>query len=287
MEPLCIFLLVVIALSAMSETSTEVDVILSSGLKDWDASQLFDQYNRYSIYSQMEIITASSILVYNIDEDGNLDTYKTLDLNITAEKYQTMVQQLGLKALPCLYCDATTDMGYCKNLSNRLDKMYSHQDEFISDTIQRALLYNWTGYIVDMEPDFLLNWTRLSLFIVDWALQLKIINRDLYVWIGGNTDYNESLFSSYNFTNDNIKLLSMDTYVMDYESFVEMASQEITTVSSVDRIGFGLLTSDFIPEEDMAKITTWTRKTGATALSIWSDKIPGEWYNSLHDYLNT
>jgi hypothetical protein len=47
---------------------------------------------------------------YEIDENGNVDTYKT-NSNVSAEEYQyKLKKELGLKSYPCFFCDTTIQM---------------------------------------------------------------------------------------------------------------------------------------------------------------------------------
>ncbi len=227
------------------------NVILSSGLQDWNRSQLLEQYNMYSMYSDMGIITSSSILVYNLDEKGNLDTYKTNDTSVTAEEYQLMIkQEIGLLALPCLFCDATT--GYCTNLNDRLEKLYKNQTYFVTITIEKIMSNHWDGFVVDFEPDSQINWEKLTTFLILWSQALAIINKPLYVWIGFRTLYDYRIYSA-----PNIKLLSMNTYVSTYGEFIDMATSSLTKLYNTTKIGFGLLTSENMPEKDMMKVVEW------------------------------
>jgi hypothetical protein len=169
------------------------DVILSSGLEYWNREQLLTQYNMFSIYSSMQIISASSILVYNIDIDGNLGTYSTNDMLVTAEDFQLLIkQQIGLLGITSIYCDATSN--YCTNLAASLDKMYKNQTNFIATVIARMVYNHWGGLILDFEPDTSLDWGRLTSFIILLSEAMQIINKPLYVWIGYSTPYDDRIY---------------------------------------------------------------------------------------------
>ena len=274
------------------------NVILSSGLENWNREQLIDQYNAFLTYTRMNIISASSILVYNLDKNGNLDTYNTSDSTITAEQYQIMIKNLDLKSYPCLFCDAT--IGNCANLSDRLENLYTHQQDFINSTLVRAKTYGWDGYTVDFEPDQSVDSAKLTAFIVDWANQLASINKTLYIWIGGTTYYDMSVL----FNTNNIKLITMNTYVNNYDDFINIASDPLIKISNSSRLGFGLLTSELkkinpnivytnvckvfnsMPQKDITNILKWSKLTNTDSVNIWASTIPPNWYKGLHIYLS-
>lgn len=256
------------------------DVILSSGLENWDATQLQKQYNNFATYKDLGIITASSILVYNLDIDGNLDTYNTTDPNMTAEEYQVSVGKLGLGKKPTIYCDSTINK--CSNLSKRLDRLYTHSQDFINTTLQKAQKYGYDGYIVDFEADDQVDWTKLTSFLLEWSSQLSLLNLSLYVWVGSGTPYENSLYTS-----KNIKVLTMDTYTSDFASFVEEASTFVTKKLNPANLGFGLLTSNVVPEKDMFKIVKWCEFVNVTTLSIWASTIDGLSFRPLHKFLTS
>lgn len=54
-------------------------IILSAGIGKFTHDQLLTQYNAFRSYKQLNIITASSILLYYIDENGYLADYQTND----------------------------------------------------------------------------------------------------------------------------------------------------------------------------------------------------------------
>src|SRR5579872_1040201 len=142
------------------------EIILSSGVTNWTTKQLTLQYNKYSAYANMGIVTASSILVYNLDNDGHLGTYATADQNMSAIEYQISLKKLGLKIYPCLFCD--TSIGVCNNLTKTMNKLYSHQQHFINDTITQALKFGWDGYTVDFETgDDKIDIEKFTDFILD------------------------------------------------------------------------------------------------------------------------
>jgi len=235
--------------------------------------------------------------------NGDLDTYNTSDPNMSAEQFQSVLQKnLSLKAYPCLYCDAT--IGNCADLDERLNNLFKHQQQFIDSTIQKIKIYNWDGYTVDFEPDDLVDSNRLTEFVIDWGCQLREIGRQLYVWIGGPTDYNMSVLPN----SECIKMITMDTYTANYNAFINIASETMISVPNTSRLGFGLLTSDskilldmymnsivdhqktpeFIMTDDvtMDMITSWVDIAKVDQLSIWASIIPPSWYRSLYNYMN-
>jgi hypothetical protein len=256
------------------------EVILSSGLQDWNHSQLVRQHNIYSTYAGLQILTTSSILVYNLDKKGNLDTYKTNDPNTTAEGFQLSMKQLGLKALPCLFCDATS--GFCPNLNERLENLYNNQANFINTTLDEISKYNWDGFTVDFEPDTNIDWGKLTTFLIAWSVALNNVNKPLYVWYGLGTSYDESIYTAVN-----IKILSMDTYVDSYDRFVAAASDTLIRMSNFTELGVGLLTSERLSEDDMLRVVKWCFVARVMTLSFWSDTIPGCAYEALYEFLHS
>ena len=265
------------------------EVILSSGLDGWDRDKLKKQFNAYAAYKNMNIITASSILVYEIDEYGNLDTYNTTEPHLQAEEYQQSLQGLGLKSYPCIYCDAT--IGNCQNLGDRLKLLFSHQQNFINTTIERAKKYNWDGYTIDLEPDQEVDPKQVTDFILDWANALEQSGMSLYVWVGGNVPYDDRLLD----TKNNIKLLTMSTYSSSYDEFIQSGADQLISMRNSSNLGFGMLTSLIpgsmcpiynIDDDTMKKITTWSRTTNTLGLSLWASTISPSWFNGLKFYLS-
>ena len=193
----------------------------------------------------------------------------------SAEDFQrSLKEDLSLKALPCLYCDAT--IGICGNLSFRLEKLYNQESFFISDSITRAKRYGWEGYSVDLEPDTLVDTQRLTSFILNWASNLSNQGLILSVWIGGPTQYQmDRLYNS-----NIVKLVTMDTYSDNYDNFITVAGQLYTTTRNIKNMGFGILTSGR-QYEDIISIMHWLKIIKAQTLSIWALPIPASWYESL------
>ena len=256
------------------------EVVLSSGLENWSRRQLDLQFNAFAQYKHMRVISASSILVYRLDEDGNLDTYKTNDSSVNAEDFQLSVRQkIGLKAYPCLFCDAT--VGFCSQLNTRLERMYQHKIGFFSNVTARVLMNGWNGFAVDFEPDEGINWARLSDFLVELSNVLRDLAQVvLYVWVGGRTLYTESVFSA-----PNIVVWSMNTYVDTYNHFVDVAAQDLALVDNTTRLGFGLLQSNDVPEWDMINVVSWMRVAKVPMLNLWASNISGFALKALETFL--
>jgi hypothetical protein len=234
----------------------------------------------------MKIITASSILAYNLDINGSLDTYLTNDSFWSAETYQLYIKEnLGLKSYPCLYCDAT--IGMCSNLSNRLENLYLNKTYFINDSIYRAKKFNYDGYFVDFEQDTTVNITKLTDFILLWNNELNKYKLSLTLWVDDGTPYDERIWNT-----STLKLISMDTYTNTYDSFINIAASLQTSTNDITRLGFGLLTNynyfgninDSINNTDMMKIVKWSILTKSNSLSLWASHISPQWYDSLQLY---
>lgn len=273
-----------------SKLNTTKRVILSSGLINWNVEQLTNQFNTFRAYRDMGLITDTSILVYTIDENGLVGTHQP-NASITSEEYQRAIkEELGLGAYPCFYCDTT--IGMCDefvSMTDRLNKLFTHVDRFINITIDNANKYSWDGYYVDIELRENTDTVKLTNFIVRWANALAKINKTLNVWIGG-TQYNDNVL----YENNNVLLTTMNTYNLDYKSFISVASQYHQSIKSINRMSYGLLTYDNLHnytniitnEEDMLNIINWSKIANPYALSLWASHIPSTWYKALYIYLN-
>lgn len=256
------------------------DIILSAGLGNFSQQRLSSQYETYKLYAEMELITTASILVYNINIDGSLGIYNQNDL-ITSEKFQYMIKDLGLKALPCLFCDST--IGACGDLSLRLENLFKHEQEFINETIYRAKKYGWEGYSVDFESYASYDIDKLTDFIINWQSALNDHGLILSVWIGA---------LQYNYTvlfNTKINLVTMATYNQNYEDFVYIASQ-LQSATNISNIGYGFLTKAAsgyyeISGNELMKIIKWLTNTSAEVISIWSSIMSTDWYDGLRLFM--
>lgn len=268
------------------------EVVLSTGLGGWTQQQLWSQYTSYKAYADIGIITTSSVLAYYIAENGSLAVYTTRSSMWPAEIYQaTLKNDLGLKALPCLYCDAT--IGNCADLASRLNNLYNNMTGFIDDTISRGKQYGWDGYSVDFEPDTPVEMEQVTNFILEWGKALQENEMYLSVWIGGNVPYN--LTQLYN--SSYVKLVTMDTYNLSYDEVINVVAPLQTSMYDVNNLGFGLLTNyqtnnkssrnryNQTEGPDMVGIVSWSLLTGAEPLSLWASHIPPEWYGALYTYV--
>jgi hypothetical protein len=261
--------------------------MISSGLGGWTHDQLWSQYTSFKAYKDMSLINTISILSYNLQENGTIGVYQTNDSYWNAETYQQFLKQkLGIKAIPCIYCDAT--IGMCPDLSSRLENLYLNSSGFINDTIYRANIYEWDGYIVDFEPDSTVNTTKLTDFIFDWSEQLETNGLSLTLWIGGNTPYDDRI---YNYSK--INLITMNTYSQSYEEFISVAAPLQTSVIDITKLGFGLLTNYYTKksfgnvtdDSDIMEIIKWSILAKSGSLSLWASHIPPDWYEALQLYL--
>jgi hypothetical protein len=261
--------------------------MISSGLGGWTHDQLWSQYTSFKAYKNMNLINTISILSYNLQENGTIGVYQTNDSYWNAESYQQFLKQkLGIKATPCIYCDAT--IGMCPDLSSRLENLYLNSSGFINDTIYRANIYGWDGYIVDFEPDSTVNTTKLTDFIFDWSEQLETNGLSLTLWIGGNTPYDDRIYNS-----SKINLITMNTYSQSYEEFISVAAPLQTSVIDITKLGFGLLTNYYTKksfgnvtdDSDIMEIIKWSILTKSGSLSLWASHIPPDWYEALQLYL--
>lgn len=262
-------------------TKNNNDVTLTSGLQDFDRVQLDHQYNLFSLYKNMHIIRSSSMLIYNIDTQGNLDTYKTNDSATSAEYFQSLLKNnLGLYAYPCLYCDATA--GFCSDLNMRLEKMYKNQTRFILDLVERTMVNGWHGLYFDFEPDGAIDWDKLTHFLIDISHVLNVVQLPVYVWVGHGTSYDHHLLLSAT----NIKLVSMDTYQQTYADFVVSAVDNVEQLTSnANKLVVGLLTSEPVSQEDMFEILKWCTVANITTINLYASTISGFAFEALQSFL--
>ena len=282
---------VVLAIFVWGINEVRGERILSSGLNNWTSEQLGQQYDMYQSYSKLGIIDGSSILVYYLDDWGNLATFQTADVMCTAEQFQEKVKkELRLKAYPCLYCDATIG-GPCANLPDKLEKLFGKQDAFIASSIEIAKKYGWDGYTVDFEPDGDVNSTALTDFMFNWAYHLNFNGLALHVWIGGPTQYEmDRMFKG----PSGMKLMTMNTYFAGTKSFFQvLASYPIQSINDFSRLGFGLLTYsnvmnkpwvkrsglDEVDETDQSIM--WVKSLNFTTFALWASSIPPAWWVAL------
>jgi len=262
-------------------------ILLSSGLYKWSDKQLDQQYNYFSVYKKLNLVTETSILTYVINTDGMVELIQT-NSSIDAEQYQYNISKnLNLPAYPCIFCDAS--IGFCSGFDDIINAVFKNQQRFIDDLIERSIKYNWSGYTIDFEPDRSINGSLTTNLMVQLAKNLEIYKKKLYIWINYGVDVIEPFNISHLMTIHNIVLLTMNTYNSDYNLFIETASSMIIHSKSLDRIGFGLLTYDrtqVISEDSMMKIVAWLKVVNISLLSLWASTIPPNWFLPLNNYMN-
>lgn len=273
--------------------STTKDVILSAGIGGYDENKLNDLYQNYKFYSEQKVITFASILTYYIDENGYMQSHNTSTKN-DAQSFQHFIKSnLGLKALPCIFCDET--IGACCNLEDRMNRVYERQDQFIEESINIGLKYGWDGYAVDFEIARTIDMDLLTNFVLKWSDALYKNNMILDIWIGGDTFYNMSALYDSNTT---FHLVTMNTYVSTYEIFVRNANIDLERINNATKLGYGLLTTKYnkyaykndvitISNDDMEQIVDWCIKNDAYALSVWATGIPSNWINALKRFIKS
>ena len=258
------------------------EIIMAAGVGNYSSEQLQQQYQTYKSYSNIGLITGSSILVYQLTTDGMLAEWETTDPGLTASLYQVKIKkELGLKAYPAIFCDAT--VGACTNLSDRLAMMIKNKDNFIADSIQQAKRYSWDGYLVDFEPDSPTDAGTLTKLMTEWAAALHPYNLTLGIWFDSNTPYILATLAQ----SPNINLISMDTYAAAYSSFIMIAGAKQTQIPTPN-LSFGLLTYSLgsdINESDIIAISQWLILTKTPSLVLWASTIPPTWYHGLHQFI--
>ena len=280
------------------------DVMISTGIGGYTHEQLWSQFLAIKTYKNIGIVTTLSVLAYEIQGNGTLRAYHTNDTIWTSETYQQYVgEKLGLKSIPCIYCDTT--IGTCPNLSEGLKMLYTNNTiatQFINDTLERALLYGYDGYIIDFEGTDSLNQTLLTEFLISWNYILNTNDMTLTIWIGGSSPYDLPLL----FNSGSINLITMDTYYQPYTQFILTAGQLQVSVIDSAHLGFGILTdynfpkqmrypeyvnlddnSNYISADDMINITNWCILTKTNTLSLWASHVPPDWYMALVNFVNT
>ena len=262
------------------------NILLSSGLYNWNDKQLDEQYNYFRNYKNLNLITQSSILAYVINIDGMIELIPT-NSSIDAEQYQYNISRnLNLYAYPCIFCDAT--IGFCNNFDDKINAVFKNQQRFIDDLINRSIKYNWSGYTIDFEPDRSIDGSKTTDLMVDLAKNLNKYNKKLYIWINYGVDAMIPFNISHLMNINNIILLAMNTYSCNYNSFIDIASTMIIHSKSIDRIGFGLLTYEkyqIISEDILVKIIIWLNITKISFLSLWASIIPPNWYVPLNNFM--
>jgi len=266
------------------------NVILFSGLENWNDDKLLIQYNLYKSYTQMKLITGSSILLYSIGIDGMIENYNTSNNSqINSHEFQMKLKtDLGLKTFPTFFCDAS--IGKCTSneypLSYRLNKLLENKNLFIKSTINEALKYNWDGYYLDFEPiEIIDNSENITDFIFEWNNELNKINKTLNIWTGGSSIFNEKRL----FNNSKIYLTTMSTYNSYYDGFINNANIYFSQVSNISKFSFGLLTYDSILENAndtiIQDICNWIKMTNVYSIALWASTIPPRWFRGLQYYL--
>jgi len=272
-------------------------IILSSGLYNWSSGQLNEQYNFFKVYKNLNIITASSILTYVINSDGNIDLIPTSNYsNIDAEQYQYKIStDLNLPAYPCIFCDAT--IGFCTNFDDISEKIFKNQIKFINDLIDRSIKYNWSGYVIDFESDRPIDNYKLTNLMIDLGNALYKYNKRLYIWI----EYSTYTYYPFNISrlidHNNIYLLTMNTYNSNYNMFIDLASSLMIHSKSFNRIGYGMITYDNMKMinsdlhqnsviSNIEDIIKWLKINKQTTLSLWASIIPPNWYIPLNNFLS-
>ncbi len=262
----------VIIISWLIATSIAKEIILVSGVANLTRQELDAQYITYKTYAELGLITTASILTYGLGDNGLLDIYPTGNPDYSAENFQLSLKcGLSLKAIPCLYCDATI----CTNLSSRLEKLYSQESFFISDTITRAKSYGWEGYSVYLEPDTLIDNQKLTSFILTWASNLNKQGLLLSVQIGGSIQYQLDRLCSSNI----IKLVTMDTYS---GKSINVGGHPHTNTVNIENMGFSLLTS----VQNITVVMNWLKIIKAQTVSVWTFPIPPSWYELLLSFVS-
>jgi hypothetical protein len=84
----------------------------------------------------------------------------------------------------------------------------------------------------------------------------------------------------------NIKLLSINTYVSNYNDFITAAEENLIKMNNTTKLGAGILSSNNIPEEDMIKVAEWLSIAKINTMNIWSSNISPFAYKGLYNYLN-
>lgn len=266
------------------------EIILSSGIGNYNDNQLWQQYTAFKAYANIGVTTASSILSYNINEDGTLGSYIMNSTIWNPENYQQYIKQTtNLKSYPCIYCDET--IGMCSNLSTRLLNLYANSNVFIENTVMLAQKYNYDGYMVDLEPINTINSTILTDFILNWNTAMNKNNLTLILWIGGSTQYDERILNT-----TNLRLITMNTYSNLYSSYINVMSNLQISSNYIKQIGAGLLTNyglKLLPNynenyvsNNISEIIKWSKKSKINTISLWASHIDPLWFESLIYYIN-
>lgn len=304
------FTLLLIVGLALSEKIQRREVVLSTGIGGFSREKLQVEYDLYSKYASEQILTISSVLLYGIGEDGRLFWWNTSSsANWTAKAFQQDIgRKLGLKQIPTLFCDST--IGNCAPLTDRMDKVFERQNDFIQETIVELIENDWDGYAVDLESFHSIDSDKISQFTVSWAQELSKIHKELIIWTGGPTWYNTSFLNETATDSlSNVLFITMNTYnSFSGEYFIDTATSYLKYEYTPKIAGFGLLVppslhsfmkhpalvsprlfasrSDVIVEDDMKQIASWCLDNQVAALSVWASRIPDAWVDGLKLFLH-
>lgn len=186
-------------------------------------------------------------------------------------------QNLELLSFPCIYCDESASP-LCHNIGQRLERLYSHKQEFIKSTINRP----WDGYSLDIEPMEQLDYRKLTDFVLEWSTELCRNNKSLIVWIGGPTAYDTNRLLNANISS--LYLVTMDTYIYDPNVFIKTAGDLLIQSNDIRRIGFGMLNNQFT-ESNLDSIINWLHNINSFGLSLWASFIHPKNWDGFNRYL--
>lgn len=262
------------------------EVVLSTGLGGWSTETLQGEFDSYQQYANAKSITGASVLLYGLRENGSMFWWNTSSTWTSKQFQQDLKTKLGLKAYPCLYCDAT--IGNCAPLGPRVKAMIEHKEAFISFSIAEAIEYGWDGYAVDFESFGPMPDASLNDFVIEWGERLHQHDIDLQIWVGGDTAFDlKRLNASVGITS----IITMNSYYFNsLDSFVHVAQSLFASVSPA-KAGFGLLSpaslriERFVDSNVMTQVGQWCRNKGVGSLSVWASHIPSTWMKGLASYL--
>uniref|UniRef100_A0A0G4HCZ3 GH18 domain-containing protein n=1 Tax=Chromera velia CCMP2878 TaxID=1169474 RepID=A0A0G4HCZ3_9ALVE len=199
-------------------------------------AQLQEQYDRFKTYAHEGVITAASMLLYGINEEGKMTWWDTSEPSWSIKKFQQDMGELGLKKVPLFFCDST--IGNCSPLGPILQAVYDRQEAFISESLQEASAYGWDGYAIDFEAFGFIDSKKLMSFTCKWAEALDKAGLHLMVWTGGPTFYDLEGLSACKGVSSAV---TMDSYGISSSSgFSSFAERYMQSVPG-HRAGFGIL----------------------------------------------
>ncbi len=219
-------------------------------------------------------LTGVSYEHYMVDSTGDMIALFPIT-NVTGK-----IQSFGLNTFPMIISANLNDIIFLLN----------HPSRFITEAIQQAQEFDYTGYNIDFEPTQSANDTvalEYSQFLTSFANALHSSGFELTVDIASwNTFWN---FQYLNNTTVNI-LYDMDTYDSPAINY-GIAFQNGISQISLGKIGIGLITvnvnnNSVLNSSSVGSRFKYLEYYNATNVAIWDMPLNGYWWTDLSQFLH-